>query len=532
MAGSSEQALQRGQAYTDEQRLALRWSVRDSATRFRFLRPKCGQCTRGRRLEDCEYTDNSNRTRAQRLEEDISRIESRIHQLENAAPAGESVILNHPYQPQNDWWVSPEPPSGVTKILESKRLIKDRLDNFLPYAFDWGFFLDPAAFRHSALLPHPIGHPARPSPPLLLAVCLIGIALSQSPSIRAHENTFLSRTLAALPVSLAGLHPQKALHALQAEVLLATYFFATERALEGKYHTAAAASLAVPVSVRNSRGQTLELVELDAYWTTVILDKSWAAALGTHPNIPDSDDMLRMKWPGQEDVFFIEPSTVSQFLDGTEEYTPVPSAKTVLAKAAFLWERAKKLVAHWTEGMTQQQASWFCAKFNLLDSRMQELQSITTVVGHGHENKAGFFMGRSIAYAATIQLHGTFASGNHNAESKRRCLEAAKGILSLVPEAGDLYSASSAFVNPIISTIWVSACEIAIDEIAAMRAIRLGWATPDDAETVVVSLLNNAMEVMKSKFQLGPGPWNLMRRDLTKIEQEYVGRLRLFEGGS
>lgn len=65
-------------------------------------RPVCGQCLRASRSEDCEYTENQSRSRADILEEDIIRIESRIYELEHPVEAaGSSVFLHHPYkQPQ------------------------------------------------------------------------------------------------------------------------------------------------------------------------------------------------------------------------------------------------------------------------------------------------------------------------------------------------------------------------------------------------------------------------------------------------
>ncbi|KAF7293596.1 Copper-fist domain-containing protein [Mycena indigotica] len=49
------------------------------------------------REEDCEYTDNYSRARAEVLEEDISRIQFRIHQLEHPQEAKTDVMLLDPY---------------------------------------------------------------------------------------------------------------------------------------------------------------------------------------------------------------------------------------------------------------------------------------------------------------------------------------------------------------------------------------------------------------------------------------------------
>jgi hypothetical protein len=139
----------------------------------------------------------------------------------------------------------------------------------------------------------------------LTTVYLIAITLSNSPALKAHEKTFLSRALSSLPLSLSGIHPRKAMHGLQAEILLSNYFYSSGRFLEGRYHTAAAVSLAFStVMFKPSVGtilpgtETVEEAErIDACWTTIIHDKSWAVALATYPNLQDSSEMLDMPWP-------------------------------------------------------------------------------------------------------------------------------------------------------------------------------------------------------------------------------------------
>ncbi|KAF7340904.1 Zn(2)-C6 fungal-type domain-containing protein [Mycena sanguinolenta] len=193
------------------------------------------------------------------------------------------------------WWNSPEP---------SIAMVQNLIDTFLSYSSDWGFFLDIENFRRDALLPLPIGHHSRPSPALLTTVYLIAIALSDSPALKEHEGIFLSRALSSLPASLSGIHPRKAIHALQAEILLSNYFYASGRFLEGRYHVTAAVSLAVGAVLFHSPATTLrpdvELIEaerVDACWATIILDKAWAVATDTPSNLQNSSELLKMPWP-------------------------------------------------------------------------------------------------------------------------------------------------------------------------------------------------------------------------------------------
>ncbi|KAJ7447212.1 hypothetical protein FB451DRAFT_1188403 [Mycena latifolia] len=337
-----------------------------------------------------------------------------------------------PQPPAADaWWDSPEPPFHMVKTL---------LDAFLPYATDWGFFLDPARFRHDALLPFPIGHHSRPSPALLTAVYLTSIALSGSTTLKAHEPEFLSRALSALPVSLAGLHPQKAIHALQTEILLSTYFYASGRFLEGRYHTTAAVSLAVSARLKNRASppalwpdaDTTE--NLDASWATIILDKSWAVALAMRPNLnlEECSGMVELPVARRRAM----------------------STKTLLAKATILWEEANSLVVRWRPDMSSEELNQFYTAFNTLDARILDFHS--TLAHTPAPTSRALLVGHSTAHAAVIQLHSIFAQ--NNLTSKQKCLAAAQSILALIADA-DLRDA--AFINPVISIIWLAACEVA-----------------------------------------------------------------------
>lgn len=61
-------------------------------------RPICTQCDRAGRAEDCEYTVGQERSTVQILEENISRLEARIQELQNpVASTSNSIELHQPY---------------------------------------------------------------------------------------------------------------------------------------------------------------------------------------------------------------------------------------------------------------------------------------------------------------------------------------------------------------------------------------------------------------------------------------------------
>ncbi len=98
------------------------------------------------------------------------------------------------------------------------------------------------------------------------------------------------------------------MHGIQAELMLACYFFAQNRLLEGQYHLATAASTALATGVMKTSKTQSEFSDLlmppmkdvieerervNACWTIYFLDYAWAAALNTFPNLKCSPDTLR-----------------------------------------------------------------------------------------------------------------------------------------------------------------------------------------------------------------------------------------------
>ncbi|KAJ6520418.1 hypothetical protein C8R45DRAFT_807317, partial [Mycena sanguinolenta] len=435
-------------------------------------RPVCGPCLRASRQEDCEYIDNLGRSRAERLEEDISQIQTRIYQLEHPEVSNPSVSLRDPYAAvrvhaqipgihqmlsgpmlssasmstelesgtvSDSWWNSDEPP---------KHMAQSFLETFLPYAWDWGFFLDIENFRRDALLSLPIGHYSRPSSALLAAVYLGGITLTVSPTLKMREKTFLARALSALPSSLSGTHPHKAIHALQSEIILATYFFSGGKFVEGMYHTAAAVSLAVGNGllqtvneVSDSPGRRAmdseETERFDAFWTIITLDKAWAMALGTPSNLNDT---------------LIPPRSLETWANenvSIDEMAPT----TLLAKAVLLWERASKLAAQWNPD-----SFGFFGAFNTLEEQIDHFRrAVTAFTGENHGARP-LIVVYSIAHTAAIQLHSPFE--NENSHHKR--VDAAKAVLAAVADANLV---DCVFINPIVAPLWAAACRVVIEEI-------------------------------------------------------------------
>lgn len=157
------------------------------------------------------------------------------------------------------------------------------------------------------------------------AVFLWGAHLSTSNAVRSYESAFLTRATAALSAALRDSH-YTVMHLIQAEVLVANYFFSMSRFLEGRYHCSAAVALALScgltkirssaahppshggVHVEHRRDQHLppprdaidEGERIRGFWYVYALDKSWAVALGSPPHfngIAQTGSYVDTPWP-------------------------------------------------------------------------------------------------------------------------------------------------------------------------------------------------------------------------------------------
>lgn len=258
-------------------------------------KPICGPCLRHPKDDACEYSDGPGRSRTKALEDQVSRLEARLQELENPEASTPSVKLHDPYAPYEPRKISRSPPpqlflpvdtmltvgplspfsptstssslpsgssgpSGPSKsplrqlptnspFLGTEEpsflLIQNLMDKFLPHASEFGFFLHVPTFRQTALLTAPFGDHARPTPALLSVVYLWGVHLSRSDALLLQEHAFLTRAVQHVATDMIGSHPNRVVHTLQAHILLAYYFFITGRYLEAKCQSSSAVSLAL-----------------------------------------------------------------------------------------------------------------------------------------------------------------------------------------------------------------------------------------------------------------------------------------------
>ncbi|KIY65231.1 hypothetical protein CYLTODRAFT_357149 [Cylindrobasidium torrendii FP15055 ss-10] len=475
MSSSNNQtnSINRGQACIHCRRRKLRCDGQ---------RPICGTCSRTRQPGDCEYTDTQGRTRAEILEETIAQMQSRIRELENpGAFSSEPVYLQHPYAQR----MNRAPAEGEQMALIQK---------FIPHVSDLSFFLDVSYFKASALLPHaPNPHPSRPISALMSAVYLWGIHLSQDESLLRHREAYLARAVSQVSTSLSGSHAEKVLQTIQAEILLAVYFFTLGRLLEGKYHLATATSITIATGLTKARaGESpltntelvvrVEIERIDACWTVVALDQIWAVALASSANMSESmRNQLETPWPvddsnyesGQYPHNMLASKTISDYLEGKAQDTIGLSGKALYAKAAILWSKATDLITRWEPNMSPAQTGSFRQEFNKLDYMLEQLR-VRLVRPENLKNAPHReFMTHNLVCAALLQLHGPFSASSERSQQKMDL--AGKHVFRIV---GDVELRSWAhFMDPIVGvSVCVHVCQY-IGLTLDVDGMGFGWRT-------------------------------------------------------
>ena len=166
------------------------------------------------------------------------------------------------------------------------------MTRFLVGAEQVGFVLEKRTFLDAVRSHAPVLCPA-----LVNAVCVWGARLSRDKTVAVHEPAFLSRAVQGVAESLAHASECPITHVVQAEVLLAAYFYAMGRTVEGRYHTSAATALSQVLQAnlttrppnntaprrRPSGGiyiPTDDEESLHVICAVFILDKTWSVGCG------------------------------------------------------------------------------------------------------------------------------------------------------------------------------------------------------------------------------------------------------------
>ncbi|KLO17705.1 hypothetical protein SCHPADRAFT_936895 [Schizopora paradoxa] len=568
---SQGQHLQRGQACITCRRKKMRC---DGA------RPFCGQCGLTRRPEDCEYTDRQGRTNTEVLEERITQLRARIQELESPSARSQPVFLHDPYsgRPSGSSSVPnvlgfmpnvsgrnsphgsrgsgrssassassrlasgqrsavlPSTHSAAQTLPNTEENIKALLAIFAPHASRLGFSLNVPNFLASVA--KPTGDPTRPHSGLVDVITLWALRLAQIPDFIVHEPAYIAKALESLPLAVGSDSPAHQLQLVQAEVLLALYFFCDGRLLEGRYHASAAMSSAMsyhlhkigapPASpttamaglllVGNTAGMTpaqdaIELGErINVFWSAYLLDRCWSVALGSPPSLLDerppsltiSSPLPRLmeEYASMEiDHITEDGQSLCDFMNGSADYSNIGNRSTVhlcLVVAGALFERATRLLG----GAGSERAAdpeflrrianleTVVEKFN--DALTQGVARQVASASNGSltaDERRILITARSIGQVSLIQLHNLLsesasASTGVRRRSRGMCVKAARAVAGIVRQ---LEEEDVGFLNPIIGVAWLSTSRILAKELGRMQETPEGRAATGEVQQQIAS---------------------------------------------
>ncbi|KAG7448458.1 uncharacterized protein BT62DRAFT_1003173 [Guyanagaster necrorhizus] len=443
--------------------------------------PKCGQCAASTIFHECEYYGQG-MTKTRMLEEQISTVERRIRELENARQAspGSPIILTQPYN-------TLQPSQGNSRNEQPKNMpvqVHQVMWTFLRHCAELGFFLYIPHFVQSATSSNLV---ERPVAALLSAAYLWGIHLSPSPDIVAWEGLFLAQAVNLASQGLANCpsHPYGVIQCIQAEVLLAQYFFRNLKMLEGKYHTSAAVSLVLSSGLHKIRSQSggsgsilreaRDAIEegerLNGLWTVVILNNSWTAVDGSPSNLSEEDSTrIDAPWPLDINDYSKLPHpldrtshTIHRFMRG--EADAGTSILALHTKASILFEQASLFKSKLHPGMNSTQVNHFKATFtsfsNVLERFIERLPTLQAMLALS--TPATAIMIHTLVHATVITLHLPVISLNPNSVERMD-----KAALAITQVLSAMNITEFPFLDAILGVLWSAACRFLIGRVSSV----------------------------------------------------------------
>ncbi|KAI0696778.1 hypothetical protein C8T65DRAFT_743467 [Cerioporus squamosus] len=485
-------------------------------------KPACGRCIANNRPDDCEYATGAEVTRSRLLEENIALLESRIKELESPGEGTPSVQLHDPRRhggmssaagPSRLPMPAVAGPSGIPLYPTSMgppvahvpkptpQEVQMLIQIFMANASQLGFFLNPTRFRRGGA-PHP-GNDA-----LMNAVYLWGSRLSNSTGLRARESYFAHcATQAASGTTMA--QGATVLYTIQAEVLLANYFFTTGRLLEGRYHTLAAVAL-----VTGSRYHLLDV----GRWAETQSDKMWASAMNTPPSICQggrTNIQITTPWPlataAYEQGMLVPHGgnyTTEDFLrgavdDSNEAFSPL----AIRAKACALQDRAIYVSSQYRVDMPNRNE--YLARFGALDTLIERYHRQLAAIGNrSPEDMRELLVARTFTCAAAIQLHSTFSSQQLMSWQKTVCVAVAAGRALDVVNVNQV-----SHLDPVLAVLWSTICKVLVNELR--RVLQSASPVRQEEVTNITSSLDKitgAMTILSANSLL-------MGQHLAEIQQ-------------
>ncbi|KAJ8074019.1 hypothetical protein PM082_012309 [Marasmius tenuissimus] len=295
---------------------------------------------------------------------------------------------------------------------------------------------------------------------------------------------------------LSSSHPQALINTIQAEILLANYFFHTNRILEGRYRLDTAVSLATSgklYQVRNANAlappvstdaedPVQEGERINAFWVVYSMHNLWNPP--EHGPLVFDRDGQRVDTPWPLDMLDYEQtgipvgltgySTVNNFVTGaTGSSGQGNSLMAMYSKASILLSRATLLRYRASRApVTSDSIASFNNLGQLIDSFASELPPVPTTTSASTVQNVVLI--HTLAYTSIIRLHSAFA--DTDARSSAKSLATAQAAIALLPTVDALRQDDDVvqfpILNPIFAVLWDIVGEVLVKEIKRLRRLR------------------------------------------------------------
>ncbi|KAH8105306.1 hypothetical protein BXZ70DRAFT_920252 [Cristinia sonorae] len=524
------------------------------------VRPVCGQCVRFNREHDCEFTDGDQRSRTQILEENIAALQARLKLLES--PTSEPSTSTSPESLPGaresrsgghvDDGMDMSPEREVEGLVHTKlnsqfafnhvdepplTVAQGLIEVFMRYAYDFGFFLNRARFVSYCTRKFSTTAHHAPVDPLLCTVYLWGSILSQDDRWTIVEETYATHC-ASLLISTAS-SEGNFLHIIQAEVLLANYYFHSARFSEGRNHLSIASSLVVTHKLGKIRNQIpltlnakLDLVDMSQYvpppestldegerihcfWTVYSLDKVWAMAVDRQSFIVDDGSpsgTVETPWPlsmkefeeGDVPESYRGGHTMMSFLhqpfvpeNQPAVMSPVclrSQAVALLSKAGWLSSAASIDSAPHLEFLNEHDI--LIEKFILHLPLLETLSSFDDPELIRH-----LVLTHMIARLSMMQLHNVFIDSNLTSTVK--CLSASKAIAAaykvILPKRSDIIRGAQLHADPFLLICLTASAKMMVNDLSNAKNGHHLWRTGPlcNSHTYMGVVLNEYVETIE-----------------------------------
>ncbi|TDL30159.1 hypothetical protein BD410DRAFT_834340 [Rickenella mellea] len=498
-------------------------SCRRRKMRCDGVKPLCGPCMYFDRPEECEWTDQG-RAFTEILEEEVSRLEDRVQELENPGSSSASVKLHDPhavyYEAQTRRSGSSTPsvggspdysiqiaglsdilqhmkkPSATNEVEFDASTVLMLVSTVIKYSKQLGFALN--VDRFLSLIRLPKSNPSYPHPAVLNSIYIWAFKILKIENVRDLEPVYLEKARLSLTEALSNNDFRIRMQAVQAEILLALYFFNSGRTVEGQYHASGASNLAIgmglhqirplsrstPSRSRGSLGDTTiafsippvrsapeEAERIGLFWAVFNLDKCWSAANGSPPIMTEDGNprtQIDTPWPSSDKEVNDRGSrtspvdnstgrTVQDFLSGRSSRTSdmrrsTPALRSQVSAILDCVHRTAR--GGQTQSTTQSDRA-YSGLSRCISSFIDSLPSLDELAQLPAITRITHWVILSLAHAATIRLNVPRVASEYNANIK--CHASARAIIGVMERVA---ASRPEFIDPIIVMAWMTASRV------------------------------------------------------------------------